>query len=160
MPETTRRGRAPLLAATFFGAGYAPVAPGTAGSLAALPLFLLVRGTAPAWAEVSLSVVLFAVGVWSASAAERLLACEDPGPVVIDEVVGMLISLIGVSATWPAIGAAFLAFRLMDIVKPFPARRLERLHGGWGIMADDVAAGVYANLVVQGLLWVRPEWFR
>lgn len=151
--------RLSLVCATFFGAGYSPVAPGTAGSLAAIPLIVLLRLTGWAWIEAVAVVLLFAAGVWSASAAERLLACDDPGPVVIDEVVGMLISMFLVPLTWPAVLAAFLAFRVMDIAKPYPAGRLERLGGGWGIMADDVAAGVYANVVVQVLLWLRPGWF-
>ncbi|MEW5981560.1 MAG: phosphatidylglycerophosphatase A [Acidobacteriota bacterium] len=158
----TRRGvsrQTPLVVATFFGVGYAPVAPGTVGSLAAIPVLVLIRGTAPLWLEASFVVILFALGVWSASAAERLLACEDPGPVVVDEVVGMVIAMVGVPLSWPAVMVAFLAFRVMDIVKPPPARRLERLGGGWGIMADDVAAGVYANLAMQVLLWLRPEWW-
>lgn len=149
----------PLALATFFGAGYSPIAPGTAGSLAAIPLLVLLRVAAPAWIEGAIIVVLFALGVWSASATERLLGCEDPGPVVIDEVVGMLVTMIGLPLTWPAVVAAFLAFRIMDIVKPYPAGRLERLGGGWGIMADDVAAGVYACLGVHGLIWLQPGWF-
>ncbi len=151
--------RLSLVCATFFGAGYSPVAPGTAGSLAAIPLLVLLRLTGWAWIEAVAVMLLFAAGVWSASAAEHLLACDDPGPVVIDEVVGMLISMFLVPLTWPAVLAAFLAFRVMDIAKPYPAGRLERLGGGWGIMADDVAAGVYANVVVQALLWLRPGWF-
>jgi phosphatidylglycerophosphatase A len=146
----------PLALATFFGAGYSPVAPGTAGSLAAIPLLVLLRMTTPAWVEAACGVILLGAGVWSASAAERLLSCEDPGPVVIDEVVGMLVTMFAVPLTWPTVVAGFLAFRVMDITKPFPARRLERLGGGWGIMADDVAAGVYAHLALRVVLLVWP----
>jgi phosphatidylglycerophosphatase A len=76
---------------------------------------------------------------------------------VIDEVVGMLVSLLWLPSSWTVVVAAFVAFRVFDILKPWPANRLERLHGGWGIMADDVMAGVYANLLVQLLVWWRPE---
>jgi phosphatidylglycerophosphatase A len=159
MTSRDASGRIPLALATFFGAGYSPVAPGTAGSLAAIPLVLLIRIASPMWAELAIIAVLFGAGGWSAAAAERLLACEDPGPVVIDEVVGMLVTMVAVPLSWPSLVAGFLAFRVMDIVKPYPARRLERLGGGLGIMADDVAAGVYANVVLQVLVRVRPEWF-
>lgn len=158
MTSRNPSGRIPLALATFFGAGYSPVAPGTAGSLAAIPLVALIRVTCPMWAELAIVVILFGVGVWSASAAERLLACDDPGPVVIDEVVGMLVTMVAVPLSWPSLIAGFLAFRVMDIVKPYPAGRLERIGGGLGIMADDVAAGVYANLVLQALVYFRPEW--
>jgi phosphatidylglycerophosphatase A len=95
-------------------------------------------------------------GAWSARITEEALGVEDPGPVVIDEVVGMFVSLLWLPATWPVILAAFLAFRVFDIVKPWPAGRLEHVPGGWGVMADDVMAGVYANLAVQILIWARP----
>ena len=146
-----------LALATFFGAGYSPVAPGTAGSLAAIPLIVLLRAT-PTWVELAAGVLLCLAGVRSATVTERLLGSEDPGPVVIDEVVGMLVTMFAVPLTWSAVAAGFFAFRIMDIVKPFPARRFERLGGGLGIMADDVAAGVYANLVLQTVLWLRPGW--
>jgi phosphatidylglycerophosphatase A len=159
MTSRDASGRIPLVLATFFGAGYSPVAPGTAGSLAAIPLVLLIDVAAPLWAELAIIALLCGVGVWSASAAERLLRCDDPGPVVIDEVAGMLVTMVAVPLSWPSLIAGFLAFRVMDIVKPYPAGRLERLGGGLGIMADDVAAGLYANLVLQVLVRVRPEWF-
>jgi phosphatidylglycerophosphatase A len=159
MTSRDASGRIPLVLATFFGAGYSPVAPGTAGSLAAIPLVLLIDVAAPLWAELAIIALLCGVGVWSASAAERLLRCDDPGPVVIDEVAGMLVTMVAVPLSGPSLLAGFLAFRVMDIVKPYPAGRLERLGGGLGIMADDVAAGLYANLVLQVLVRVRPEWF-
>ena len=81
------------------------------------------------------------VGAWAATETERALGITDPGPVVIDEVMGMCVTLIAAPLSWPAALAGFLLFRVFDIVKPPPARRLERLHGGWGIMADDLAAG-------------------
>ena len=79
---------------------------------------------------------------------------------MIDEVLGMLVSLLWLPVSWPVVLAAFLLFRVFDIIKPWPAGRFEHLGGGLGIMADDAMAGVYANLVVQGLVWWLPEWMR
>jgi phosphatidylglycerophosphatase A len=160
MTSTTTRERLATALASFGYVGFAPVAPGTVGSAAALVLFVPLRRAAAPGLELAAAVVLFLAGVWAARIAEASLGVEDPGPVVIDEVVGMLVSLLWVPASWAACLAAFAAFRLFDIVKPWPANRLERLPGGWGIMADDLMAGVYANLAVQLLVWWRPEWMR
>jgi phosphatidylglycerophosphatase A len=142
--------------ATFGYVGFAPVAPGTVGAAAAIPFFLLLRLAGSPWIEVAVCAALTAAGAWAARLTERALGVEDPGPVVIDEVVGMLVSLLWLPGTWPVIGAAFIAFRVFDIVKPWPAGRLEHVPGGWGVMADDVMAGVYANLAIQIVIWVRP----
>jgi phosphatidylglycerophosphatase A len=142
--------------ASFGYVGFAPVAPGTVGSAAAIPLFLLLRRAGSPWLEIAVCGVLVVAGAWSARLAERALGVEDPGPVVIDEVLGMLVSLLFLPGTWPVIVAAFIAFRVFDVVKPWPAGRLEDVPGGWGVMADDVMAGVYANLTIQILLWARP----
>jgi phosphatidylglycerophosphatase A len=142
--------------ASFGYVGFAPVAPGTVGSAAAIPLFLLLRRAGSPWIEIAVCGVLVVAGAWSARLAERALGVEDPGPVVIDEVLGMLVSLLFLPGTWPVIVAAFIAFRVFDVVKPWPAGRLEDVPGGWGVMADDVMAGVYANLTIQILLWARP----
>lgn len=156
MTARTLRSRLAVAFASFGYVGFAPVAPGTVGSAAAIPLFLLLRWAGSPWLEVSVCGVLVVAGAWSARLAERALGVEDPGPVVIDEVAGMLVSLLFLPGTWPIIFAAFIAFRIFDIVKPWPAGRLEDVPGGWGVMADDVMAGVYANLTVQVLLWARP----
>jgi phosphatidylglycerophosphatase A len=142
--------------ASFGYVGFAPVAPGTVGAAAAVPFFLLLRRASSAWIEIAVCAAIVAAGAWSAKRTEAALGVEDPGPVVIDEVVGMFVSLLFLPATWPVIAAAFLAFRVFDIVKPWPAGRLEHVPGGWGVMADDVMAGVYANLTVQILIWARP----
>jgi len=160
MTNPTSRPRLPFVCATFFYCGFAPVAPGTVGSAAALLLVVPLRLAGLAWLDLAAVAVLFAIGVWSAGIVERHLASEDPGAVVIDEVVGMYVSLLWLPLTWQAVLAAFLVFRLFDILKPWPAGRFERLGGGLGIMADDVMAGVYANLVVQAFAWWRPEWIR
>jgi len=156
MTTRTLRSRLAVAFASFGYVGFAPVAPGTVGSAAAIPLFLLLRWAGSPWLEVAVCGVLVVAGAWSARLTERALGVEDPGPVVIDEVVGMLVSLLFLPGTWPVILAAFIAFRLFDIVKPWPAGRLEDVPGGWGVMADDVMAGVYANLTIQILLWARP----
>jgi len=160
MTTPTLRSRAAVALATFFYVGFIPFAPGTMGSAAALLLFFPIRWTGSIAFEVAASVVVFVIGIWAASDTEIALGVEDPGPVVLDEVLGMLVSLLFLPATWPVVLAAFVAFRTFDIIKPWPANRLERLHGGLGIMADDLMAGIYANLVVQALVWWRPEWMR
>ena len=156
MTARTLRSRLAVAFASFGYVGFAPVAPGTVGSAAAIPLFLLLRWAGSPWLEIAVCGVLVVAGAWSARLAERALGVEDPGPVVIDEVVGMLVSLLFLPGTWPVIVAAFIAFRVFDVVKPWPAGRLEDVPGGWGVMADDVMAGVYANLTIQILLWARP----
>lgn len=142
--------------ASFGYVGFAPIAPGTVGSLAAIPFFLLLRLAGSPGLELAVSALIVVAGAWSARLTEQALGVEDPGPVVIDEVVGMFVSLLWLPASWPIVLAAFLAFRVFDILKPWPAGRLEHVPGGWGVMADDVMAGVYANLLVQALVWARP----
>ena len=156
MTVPTLRSRLAVAFASFGYIGFAPVAPGTVGAAAAIPLFLLLRRAGSPWLEIAVCGVIVAAGAWSARLTEQALGVEDPGPVVIDEVVGMLVSLLFLPGTWPVILAAFVAFRVFDIVKPWPAGRLEHVPGGWGVMADDVMAGVYANLAVQILMWARP----
>jgi len=136
-----------LVVATVLGVGYAPVAPGTFGSAAGLLLWFVLPKTAAI--QVLAIVVLFAAGSWSGSIAERHFGRTDPGQVVIDEVMGMLITLFMNPVGWKGAIVAFLLFRLADIVKPFPANRLESLPGGVGVMADDGMAAVYANLVLR-----------
>jgi phosphatidylglycerophosphatase A len=108
--------------------------------------------------EIAAIVVLFGIGVWSANEAERHFDKVDPGPVVLDEVVGMLITLalLRVNVTGAIVG--FLLFRMLDVVKPWPSGRFERLPGGLGIMADDGMAGLYGNLAMRVLIVVAPGW--
>ena len=156
MTITPIRGRGAIALASFGYVGFCPFAPGTAGSAAAILLFLGVRWTGSIALELAVVALVSVVGVWAATTTERALGVEDPGVVVIDEVAGMLVSLLFLPTSWGVIAAAFVCFRIFDIVKPWPCGRLERLHGGLGIMADDLAAGVYANLVIQMLVWARP----
>jgi phosphatidylglycerophosphatase A len=136
--------------------GYAPVAPGTFGSAAGLVIFSLVRASGSMSVELATIVVLFAVGVWSGTQAEHHFGGVDPGPIVLDEVVGMLITLalLPVNATGAFVG--FIVFRALDVVKPWPSGRFERLHGGLGIMADDGMAALYGNGVMRILVAVTP----
>jgi phosphatidylglycerophosphatase A len=142
-----------VLLATFFGAGYSPFAPGTAGSLAAVAIAVVLR--LPPWQYAVLAAALFLPAVWAADVTARTLKKKDPGLVVVDEAIGQWIALAGArTLTWETYLAAFVLFRLFDIWKPPPVRQLEALPGGWGINADDVMAGVYAALV----LWLAG-WF-
>ncbi|HSP90830.1 MAG TPA: phosphatidylglycerophosphatase A [Vicinamibacterales bacterium] len=156
MTVRTLRSRLAVAFASFGYVGFAPVAPGTVGSAAAIPFFLLLRLAHSAWLEIAVCAAIVAAGAWSARITEQALGVEDPGPVVIDEVVGMFVSLLFLPATWLVVLAGFVAFRVFDIIKPWPADRFEQIPGGWGVMADDVMAGVYANLTLQFLLWARP----
>jgi len=148
--------RLAILLATFCYVGYFPVAPGTAGSAAALPLFLLLRWLALPWVEASAIAALCLVGFWAGSVAASHYGREDPGYVVLDEVVGMLLTLAFIPLSWSGIAAGFLLFRLLDIVKPPPARQLETLPGGLGIMMDDVMAGIYGNIALRLLIYLVP----
>ncbi|MBX3227705.1 MAG: phosphatidylglycerophosphatase A [Labilithrix sp.] len=138
--------RIAFVLATWFGCGRVPIAPGTVGTFGALPLYFLVRegGTA---AVLATAAVLTAVGVWAAGVVAESTETKDPQIVVIDEVAGVMIALAAARSTLGIVLAVGL-FRLFDVTKPFPARRAERLPGGWGIILDDIAAGVYAAAVV------------
>ena len=137
-------------------AGYAPVAPGTAGSLVGLGVYALVRWYGGPGLEAIVLSAVVAVGVWSATVGERYFGKTDPGHVVIDEVAGMLLTLLWLPVTWVGALVGFLAFRVFDIIKPFPAGAAERLPRGWGVMADDLVAGVYAHLVVRLIALATP----
>jgi len=149
-----RTSRFAVFVASFACVGYFPVAPGTAGSLAALALFALVQSTGSALAMGAVILLILLLGTWSAGRAESHFGTVDPGQVVVDEVAGMLITLAFLPVTVPVVVTGFLLFRFLDIVKPWPAGRLEALHGGVGVMADDVMCGIYANLVVRAGLWL------
>jgi phosphatidylglycerophosphatase A len=139
-----------LAVATAGGTGYIPFAPGTFGSLIGLAIWA-VMPAAPVAQGITI-VVVFLVGAWSGTVAERHFQSTDPSPVVIDEVMGMLITLFLNPVGWIGALAAFLLFRLFDVIKPYPANRLELLPGGVGVMADDGMAAVYANLALRVML--------
>lgn len=137
-----------VLIATVGGVGYAPVAPGTFGSAAGILIYWLTRGWPVEW-QMALIVVVTVVGIWASTRAAKHFGKEDPGFVVIDEVAGQLVTLAFTGAGLTATIFAFFVFRVLDIIKPFPADRFERLHGGTGIMADDLMAGVYGCVIVH-----------
>jgi phosphatidylglycerophosphatase A len=144
--------------ATAGGVGYIPFAPGTFGSLPGLALGLFARWLGGPAGELASIAVLFAAGIWASHASESHFGRSDPGPVVIDEVVGMMLTIALVPLGGVGLLVAFLVFRACDIVKPFPANRCERLPGGLGVMMDDVMAGVWAHVAVRALVWVVPQW--
>ena len=138
--------------ATGLYSGYLPKAPGTWGSLVGLFLFFMLHTLS---LPVYLAVVagLFLVGSFAAGEAEKIMDHKDPGLVVIDEIVGMLITMIAVPATPLAMALGFILFRIFDIAKPFPIGFIDqRFHGGLGIMLDDVMAGIYSLVVLQVLV--------
>ena len=141
------------LIATSFGAGFSPVAPGTMGALFAVAvwylLFALLDYTTLMWTLSGLIVAFTVLGVWSSSVSERYWG-EDPSRVVMDETVGEWIALLAVPASghWGYVLAAFVLFRFFDIVKPLGVRSIEKLKGGYGIMADDILSGIYAAIVI------------
>jgi phosphatidylglycerophosphatase A len=163
------------LAIATCGVGYFPLAPGTWGSLLALAVYFLIRwsffgslepplGTfySPVFFAIQFVViaVVTAAGIWAGAQTEAILKVKDPGKIVIDEVAGQLIAVLPVplaaGSGWamPLI-LAFLLFRFFDIVKPYPARRLESLRGGFGVMTDDLVAGAYAAVVVALVVGIR-----
>ncbi len=139
------------LLATFFGCGYSPAAPGTAGSAAAILLAVLAERWAhlPPWTFGVAAAAIVAPSVWSAGVTAREMGRKDPSVVVVDEVVGQWLALAGAhTLNWKSYAAAFFLFRLFDIWKPPPVRQLEALPGGIGIVADDAMAGLYAAAVL------------
>jgi len=124
------------------------VAPGTVGSLLTLVALWLIPFNQPALLATLIAVT--ALGMWAGSRVERVLGTKDPGVIVIDEVAGMLLSVLTLPRTIPVLLTAFVLFRLFDIWKPFPARESQLLTGGLGVMLDDLIAGVYALILVMG----------
>ncbi|MBN1939410.1 MAG: phosphatidylglycerophosphatase A [Candidatus Aminicenantes bacterium] len=139
------------LIATFFWAGYFPFAPGTFASLEASLIYALVGRRLPLFPYLLVLAALFLAGTAASDTFARLLKQKDPRPIVIDEIVGQGVALLFIPAGWAWIAGAFFLFRLFDVLKPWPIRALERLPGGWGIMADDVAAGAVSALVLMGI---------
>jgi len=158
-PRTTANRLARAIA-TWFGCGYAPAAPGTVGSLAALAIAIALHQLAGlrAWQFAVLAGAVFAPGVWAATETARAVRIKDPGIVVVDEVIGQWIALAGAHAlNWKSYLGAFALFRLFDIWKPPPVRQLEALPEGLGIVADDAMAGLYAALVLFLAGWLN--WY-
>lgn len=141
------------LAATVFGIGYLGKGVGTvAAFVSCICWYLLWHNNYQVMPSVLLTIAVIALGIWSGNKVEPIWG-KDHNRVVIDEVAGMFISLLFVPITLPYIATAFVLFRFFDILKPLLIRRLEALPGGWGVMADDVLAGVYANIILQAIVW-------
>tara|TARA_Y100001949_G_C15892928_1_gene288997 strand:- start:133 stop:507 length:375 start_codon:yes stop_codon:yes gene_type:complete len=117
-------------------------------------VFGILRSIGSPLVELVTIAVLLIVGVWSASETERYVGRIDPGIIVIDEIVGMLLTFVFLNVGFGTMVFGFVLFRVFDIVKPYPARACERLPGGWGVMADDVVAGLYAQAVLRGGIWM------
>jgi phosphatidylglycerophosphatase A len=139
--------RVAYVLATWFGCGLVPLAPGTAGTLGAIPLFLVLRSSGPV-AVLFVASILTIVGVWAADHVIARTGQQDPQIVVIDEVVGVLITLAASAPTWTSLVLGVVLFRIFDQWKPWPARALESLPGGYGVVMDDVAAGVWGAIVL------------
>ena len=148
-----RSSRPLVLIATCLGIGYAPLVPGTVGSFPGLLLVWLLTWLGGPIAAAIGFVGVAAVGFPAAGAAERHFGKSDPGPVVIDEVAGQMLTLLFLPTTPTLLVAGFFLFRVLDVFKPPPARKLETLPGGAGIMADDLMVGIYGNLLLRGAVW-------
>lgn len=129
-------------------AGRFPIAPGTAGTLAGVLLYLLMKGLSPG-IYLIVCLFLFVLGTWVAGRAEKALGRTDHPSIVIDEIAGYMVSMFMVPPAWGFLVAGFFLFRMFDIVKPYPLKRLQDRHGGLGVMLDDIGAGVYTNIVLQ-----------
>jgi phosphatidylglycerophosphatase A len=152
------REKTAVFLATGFYVGNIPFAPGTFGSLIGLPLCFLLAGI-PLPAAMITAVLMIGLAVWIAGTAERTLGHKDPGCIVVDEIAGMVVTLIGLPFNFTTAVTGFILFRILDILKPFPIRVLDRrLSGGLGIVADDVAAGVFANISIRILLYILDRY--
>jgi phosphatidylglycerophosphatase A len=146
-----------ILLATWWGVGFSPLAPGTVGTLAAIPFFL-VLSLLPLWLYLSCLLGLALLACWVAGQAEAIFGKQDPQVVVIDEVVGFLAVMIAVRPTWFSLPAGFILFRAFDVIKPPPIRFLERtVPGGYGVVLDDVLAALYAHIALRILFLVFPS---
>jgi len=146
------------LISTCLGIGYTPKGGGTLAAAAACVVwwFLWRGGNEHFWEEALVTAGLLALGVYSSGKVEPYWG-EDNYRVVIDEVAGMFVSLCFLPVKWPYLAAGFVLFRIFDIGKPLYIRRMERLKGGWGVMMDDVLAGLYTNLLLQIVVWFNPS---
>jgi phosphatidylglycerophosphatase A len=145
-----------ILLATWWGVGFCPIAPGTVGTLATIPFFLLLS-LLPLWMYLFCVLVLGFAACWVAGRAETIFGAQDPRAVVIDEVVGFLAVMIALPPTWPYLLAGFCLFRAFDVLKPPPIRFVERrVKGGYGVVLDDVLAALYAHITIRILILFLP----
>ena len=137
--------------ATGFGSGYSPLAPGTAGSAVGL-LFVWAMSTLSLLGQIAAVVVVTVLAILAADIVATSLGLKDPGIIVADEIAGMMVTMVAIPLTTTSVVLGFVLFRVMDVVKPPPARQFEGLKGGVGVVADDLMAGVYAHLALRGIL--------
>jgi phosphatidylglycerophosphatase A len=135
--------------------GYIPMASGTFGTLWGLPIFYWLSGQW-LWAQVFTLIVSILSAVFLAGRAEKILGKKDPSQVVIDEIVGYMTAMFGLAFSWKIALAGFFLFRAMDIIKPYPIRKIDRnMPGGWGIVLDDVLAGIYCQAILQIMVYYQ-----
>lgn len=146
-------GKVALYLGTWFGLGLLPKAPGTFGTLGALPLVLGASLLRPI-AYAGCLVLFILIAVRASGICQDLLGRTDPSEVVIDEAAGFLLTFLALPVSWHSLVMGFIFFRFFDILKPYPIKRLEKLKGGMGIVLDDLLAGLYANLCLRGFLWL------
>jgi phosphatidylglycerophosphatase A len=150
--------KAAVFLATGFYVGHIPFAPGTFGSLIGLPLCFLLAGIQLPAAIIA-ALLIIGLAIWIANVAAKTLKRKDPGCIVIDEIAGMVVTLIGLPFNLTTVVTGFILFRILDILKPFPIRILDkRVSGGLGIVADDVVAGIFANALMRILLFVLVRY--
>jgi phosphatidylglycerophosphatase A len=138
-----------VLLATGFGAGYSPIASGTAGTLIAIPIYFFISAIPSPIYEITLAAFFF-LSIWISENAEIFFKRKDDGRIVIDEMMGFFITMLWIPKTARFIVIGFFLFRFFDILKPFPIRQLEKkIKGGFGVVLDDVLAGIYANIVLR-----------
>ena len=140
--------------ATFFGAGYFPVAPGTFASLLVALGYKLYFHQLPWSLYIGIGLVTYVLGIWASSAYAARIKKEDPRTVVLDEVLGQWVALLLIPPTWGLVLASFFLFRVFDVVKPLFIRKAESFRSGWGIMLDDILAGIYASIILNIYLLV------
>ena len=147
-----------LLLSSWFGVGRLPLAPGTWGTLGAVPLALIISYFGPIPAVISLAVIIL-LAVWTSGISQKLLGKDDPPEVVIDEVAGYFVTIFLLPISWWSFILGFLLFRVFDIFKPFPIRMIhKKVRGGIGICLDDIVAGVYANVCIRLIMLVMGNW--
>ncbi len=137
-----------LLVAEGFYSGKSPIASGTAGTVVGVFLYYFFSSLTAVWYLI-VCIVIAVIGLWLAGEAEKLLGKKDAPSIVIDEITGYLVSMTLIPVSWGYMAAGFILFRFFDIVKPWPLQRIQNLHGGVGVMLDDIGAAVYTNIILQ-----------
>ena len=144
-----------LLFTTFFYLGYSAIAPGTVGTLGGVIFYLVLYFSRASWiVYIIIFFVLCFFGILASTKAEAYFKEKDPSPIVIDEVLGYLVTMFMIPLSWPIFLIGFILNRVLDIWKPFPADRAQRLSGGWGIVVDDLISGLYTNFLLRGMIYI------